>query len=169
MGYKHVLEYEWVRDRPTNFARFFHTWNRLKIPGDREEARHQMVSQYTGGRTESMREMWLSEYNAMCYDLEHGQTRRRTIKSLRHQCLSLMADIGVNSQDWDKVNGFCRHVRICGTEFGKLTEEQLEDLKRKLWAIKRKGGLKDVEFFRPAGKKRLVMVLRWGKFDDYFS
>ena len=39
--------------------------NRLPTE-DREELKASLVSQYTGGRTESLREMTTKEYDAMC-------------------------------------------------------------------------------------------------------
>jgi hypothetical protein len=129
--------------RVANFARFFCIWKRLGIPGDTEELRHQLVSQYTNGRTESLREMQLYEYNALCYDLEHGRAiNREELRQLRHLCLKLMEDAGVDTDDWRRINAFCQDKRIAGESFYRLNEGGLTALSRKLRAIIRKGGLK---------------------------
>jgi hypothetical protein len=129
--------------RVNNFGRFFVTMKRLSVAGDAEEFRRQLVRQYTGGRTDSMREMTLNEYNAMCYDLEHEKTTVQSgVRRLRHLCLQLMADIGLDTADWDKVNAFCRNPRISGLPFARLKEKDLKELHRKLHSIKRKGGLR---------------------------
>ena len=48
-----------------NYARFYVLLNRLPT-ADRDELKATLVSQYTGGRTESLREMTNKEYDAMC-------------------------------------------------------------------------------------------------------
>ena len=48
-----------------NYARFYTLLNRLPTT-DRDELKATLVSQYTGGRTESLREMTTKEYDAMC-------------------------------------------------------------------------------------------------------
>ena len=53
-----------------NYARFYILLNRLPTE-DKDELKASLVSQYTGGRTESLREMTVNEYDAMCETL-HG-------------------------------------------------------------------------------------------------
>lgn len=48
-----------------NYARFYTLLNRLPTT-DRDELKATLVSQYTGGRTESLREMTTKEYDTMC-------------------------------------------------------------------------------------------------------
>ena len=48
-----------------NYARFYVLLNRLPTT-DREELKAELVNQYTGGRTDSLREMTAKEYNDMC-------------------------------------------------------------------------------------------------------
>lgn len=54
-----------------NYARFYALLNRLPTI-DRDELKATLVSQYTGGRTESLREMTTKEYDAMCEDAAYG-------------------------------------------------------------------------------------------------
>ena len=85
--------------------------------------------------------MTTREYTDMCKALEnmcgYGDQRKRH----RSICLHLMQELGVNTGDWQRINDFCSHPRICGKVFAQLDIPDLEALERKLRAIKRKGGL----------------------------
>ena len=108
---------------------------------DEEEQKESLVSTYTKGRTSHLREMTTREYTDMCKALEnmcgYGDQRKRH----RSICLHLMQELGVNTGDWQRINDFCSHPRICGKVFAQLDIPDLEALERKLRAIKRKGGL----------------------------
>ena len=54
----------------------------------------------------------------------------------------LMQQAGIDTTDWQRINDFCRHPRIAGKEFARLTLEELDSLQTKLRSIMRKGGLK---------------------------
>lgn len=77
----------------------------------------------------------------MCKALEnmcgYGDQRKRH----RSICLHLMQELGVDTGDWQRINDFCSHPRICGKVFAQLDIPDLEVFERKLRAIKRKGGL----------------------------
>lgn len=129
-------------DRPVkNYRRFYAAFNKLPKRGDDEETKAALVSQYTHGRTAHLHEMKPGEYASLCQGLEnmcgYGDQRRRH----RSIALHLMQEVGVDTQDWQRINDFCRHPRICGKEFALLTIPELEALQLKLRAIKRKGGL----------------------------
>lgn len=133
----------------TNFARFYALFNKLPYGGDREELKRNIVSNYTWGRTESLREMTSDEYEACCRGLEQmtgeeeaRKRNREELKRRRSVCLKLMQELGIDTTDWARINNFCRHPRIAGMDFAKLTAEELEALSVKLRSIKRKGGLK---------------------------
>lgn len=133
----------------TNFARFYASFNRLPYNGDREEFKKSIVLQYTWNRTDSLREMTRKEYGACCSALEklsgRDEWRQRMRDELRYQrsvCLKLMQKIGVDTSDWARINDFCRHPRIAGKPFARITAEELEQLAVKLRSIQRKGGLK---------------------------
>jgi len=125
----------------TNYARFYAALNRLRCPGSREELKADVVSQYTGGRTEHVREMTRKEYDDCCAALEALAEDRFLLRRERSVCLRLMQQIGVDTSDWSRVDGFCLHPRIAGKAFRRIRLEELEALERKLRAIKRKGGL----------------------------
>jgi hypothetical protein len=133
----------------TNFARFYASFNKLPYDGDREEFKKSIVMQYTWNRTDSLREMTSKEYDACCATLEklsgQDEWRQKLRQELRHRrsvCLKLMQKLGIDTSDWARVNDFCRHPRIAGKPFARITTEELEQLAVKLRSIQRKGGLK---------------------------
>jgi hypothetical protein len=158
-----MKQFDVISDEQTarvhNFGRFFVTFNKMRVRGDREEVRRGLVKQYTSGRTESMKEMTLNEYNAMCYDLERGQSKDTNLKRQRRICLKLMTEIGVDTTDWKRINQFCRNRRIADEVFYRLTEEELFKLEMKLRAIKQRGGLKK-EFDSSRGRIFLSLIIR---------
>ena len=125
-----------------NYHRFYASWRRLahRDEGSEKDA---IVSQYTSGRTTHLSEMQTKEYVDLCRAIEnmcgYGDQRKRH----RSICLHLMQEIGVDTKDWQRINDFCQHPRICGKVFALLDIEELEALELKLRAIQRKGGLKD--------------------------
>lgn len=124
-----------------NYRRFYAAFKKVPHYGDEEEQKEALVSTYTKGRTSHLREMTTREYTDMCKALEnmcgYGDQRKRH----RSICLHLMQELGVNTGDWQRINDFCSHPRICGKVFAQLDIPDLEALERKLRAIKRKGGL----------------------------
>lgn len=123
----------------TNFGRFFSAFHKLKIHGEPDEARRQFVLQYTAGRTDSLKEMTVKEYTALCMAVEAMNGGRDELKARRSIVLKLMQELGVDTTDWAQINDFCRHPRITGKEFGRLSIEELMELATKLRKIKRKG------------------------------
>lgn len=141
-----------------NFSRFFASFNELPCYcGDREEMKKSVVSQYTFGRTESLKEMTWQEYNDCCEGLEKLSGRKDRLKRNRSICLKLIQEIGVDTTDWQRINDFCKHPRICGKEFSKIRLDEMEGFQKKLRAIKRKGGLKKKEDVNNPG--RMVMYV----------
>ena len=132
-----------------NYAAFYALLQRLPGSYDRGRLKRDIVRQFTGGRTESLREMTRAEYNECCTALEQltGQDEwrkklREELRFRRSVCLKLMQKIGIDTTDWARVNDFCLNPRIAGKPFGRLDTEELEQLAVKLRSIERKGGLK---------------------------
>lgn len=132
----------------TNFARFYGILKERFTFASKElgeEFKESLVSQFTNGRTTSLREMSREEYDEMCDKLE-GVTAEliRTAKDVqrkhRSQCLRLMQKLGIDTTDWTRINAFCQDPRIAGKVFSQLSNEELEQLSVKLRAIRRKGG-----------------------------
>ena len=129
----------------TNFARFYALLKRM--PGADKQL---LVYQHTNGRTDSLRELSTTEYNALCDDMEratgYDKVREALRQELRHRrsvVLKLMQRLGVDTTDWARVDNFCMHPRIVGKVFRRLDTEELEALAVKLRAIERKGGIRN--------------------------
>ncbi len=126
-------------DRPDGYGRFYSAFNRLTIHGEPEDVKRQFVSQYTAGRTDSLKEMTRKEYTDLCIALEGMNGTGDELKRCRSITLKLMQEIGVDTTDWAQINDFCRHPRISGKAFGRLSIDELMELATKLRSIKRKG------------------------------
>lgn len=126
-------------DRPHGYGRFYSAFRKLIIRGDPEETKRVLVSQYTGGRTDSLKGMTLKEYTDLCTAIEEMNGTRDELRHRRSTALKLIQELGVDTTDWAQINDFCRHPRIAGKVFGKLSTDELTDLATRLRAIKRKG------------------------------
>ena len=127
-----------------NYARFYTLLK--KMPGADKET---LVSQYTDGRTTSLRETTPQEYDRMCRDMEREtgydefvEGIRRQLRRKRSEVLKLMQQLGIDTTDWNRVDAFCEDVRIAGKAFRHISIDELEALAVKLRTIARKGGLK---------------------------
>lgn len=125
-----------------NFHRFYALLNRLHTEGGKEDFKETLVSSFTNGRTTSLREMSVKEYETMCSSLEEQTGWKSELKKKRSLCLKLMQQLGVDTSDWARVDNFCQHPRLAGKPFRKISVEELQDLAVKLRTIKQKGGLK---------------------------
>lgn len=123
----------------TNFGRFFVAFRQLAVHGDPEETRRQLVLQYTGGRTDSLREMTMKEYGELCSGVERMSGKREELRARRSAALKLMQELGVDTTDWGRINGFCQQARIAGKPFARLDIEELKELATRLRTMKRKG------------------------------
>ena len=118
-----------------NYARFYCLLKQL--PGADKET---LVSSFTNGRTLHLHEMSAKEYATMCASLE--EHTGWSVQKKRSLCPKLMQQAGIDTTDWQRIDDFCRHPRIAGKVFAKLTLADLDSLQTKLRAIMRKGGLK---------------------------
>ena len=128
-----------MKQQVTNFGRFYSAFHKLTIHGEPDETKRQLVSQYTSGRTESLKEMTRKEYDALCVAIEEMNGSRNELKRRRSIALKLMQELEVDTTDWAQINDFCRHPRISGKAFGQLSIDELMELATKLRSIKRKG------------------------------
>lgn len=127
--------------KPLNFARFYTLFNSLAYEGDREELRKDLIRQYTGNRTDSLRQMSSREYDTCCRAMEGLTKRNDQLRKKRSLCLKLMQQLGIDTTDWTRINSFCNDRRIAGKPFARLNAAELEALAAKLRTIQRKGGL----------------------------
>lgn len=141
-----------------NYSRFYTLLGRMAFDGDKEELKESLVSQFTGGRTDSLREMARKEYEALCAHLDTVTNYSRTMRRKRSLCLKLMQKLGVDTWDWSRVNLFCQDSRIAGKPFARLSVEELDALSVKLRAIERSGGLKPTESSRKEGGLQYMLM-----------
>lgn len=129
--------------KPENYSSFY---GLLKIlPGsDKDALKEEIVYQFTNGRTRSLREMSLPEYNEAVRTMEKlvppeaGSEALKQLKRKRSDVLHQMQLLGVDTADWKKVDAFCEDKRIAGKCFRHLDDEELSMLLKKLRAIRRK-------------------------------
>lgn len=148
-----------------NFSRFYGLLKRM--PGDKDGMKEQLVSQYTGGRTTSLKEIETHEYDAMCNGMEGtvGSKADNTdkftiqIKSLRSSVLHRIQKLGIDTSDWSRVDAYCLNPRIAGKVFRKLTIPELEALIPKLESISRKDKKKTPTRKAPTKKAKANPVI----------
>ena len=136
-----------------NYSRFFGLLARL--PFQNMKVREEFVSNHTGGRTTSLREMTVQEYDRMCDAMDASLDARSHLRAHRSTALGVMQRLGIDTTDWTRINAFCADKRIAGKEFGRLTIPELDAMTVKMRAIMRNGGLRA---FAPAPTKQVVCV-----------
>lgn len=130
-------------NKKRNYSRFYALCKAKGV--DLEQYKDDLISQFTQGRTTSLRDMKDAEYDEMCNCIQSGRHQSESRddyifrrKKMRSAVLKRIQQIGVDTTDFNKVNAFCQNVRIAGKPFGMLTIEELEALIPKLEAILRK-------------------------------
>lgn len=127
-------------------------WTLLaKMPcDDKDELKRQLVSSYTNGRTDSLREMTLREYNLMIHEMENqtGSGHRQPVsyeilKQKRSAVLHQMQLMGIDTTNWAAVDDFCLNSRIAGKVFRKLSADDLDDVLIKIRSIRHKDTQKE--------------------------
>lgn len=136
-------------EKKRNYGRFYSAVRKIRHQGDPEEFRRQLVLEYSGGRTESLREMDWKGYVRLCEALEGMTGGRDLLRRSRSAVLRLMQQLGVDTTDWGKVNGFCSQARIAGKPFAELSVGELDALSKRLRAMKRKGWSRRADTDRP--------------------
>ncbi len=133
-----------------NYSRFYALCKAKGV--DLEQYKDDLISQFTLGRTTSLKDMKDSEYDEMCDCIRSGRHQSESRddyvlrrKKMRSAVLKRIQQLGVDTTDFDKVNAFCQNSRIAGKPFGMLTIEELESLIPKLEAILRKPKTQMVE------------------------
>lgn len=114
---------------------------------DLKEHKETLVSNFTGGRTTSLREMTDDEYEQMCSCLQTGKPAaepaaeyRERLRRARSAVLRRMQRLGIDTADssFAAVDRFCMDRRIAGRPFGMLGIDELQALIPKLEAMLRK-------------------------------
>lgn len=117
-----------------------------QLPGEGlepEELKEVLVQGVSGGRTTSLRELTGGELAKLRQELRErtnskperasGELRRK-----RSLALKQLEIYGINTKVWSAVNAFVSDSRIAGKEFAELDEEELDQLRKKMYAINRK-------------------------------
>lgn len=119
-----------------SYARFYAIARRIE--GFDDAMKESLVWQYTNKRTTSLHEMTEREYNSMCTALERKDGLQEELRAVRSKVLHQMQLIGVDTADWSAINAYCMDNRIAGKPFGWLKIYELEELLKKLRAIRAK-------------------------------
>lgn len=122
-----------------------------KLPGATNGLKEDLVIQFTGRRTSSLREMKDYEYRAMCAamrvctpGMDEGAFTQE-IKRRRSAVLKRMQRLGIDTTVWANVDNFCMNPRISGKRFAKLNMEELAALVPKLESMLRKREAKQMQ------------------------
>jgi hypothetical protein len=93
-----------------------------------------MLKSYGVKSTKDLTEYQLDELIVTLQDLEKSKRKPETeeTKAWRHKVLRVIAQCGINTQDWNEVNAFVCQPRIAGKHLYKCTIDELKTLHRKL-------------------------------------
>ena len=94
-----------------------------------------------GYGVESTKDLSLKQLGELVNYLQGLQEEKNNVKEastrkLRHKCLRIMSEIGIDTQDWNAVNQFMENKHVCGRHLYKLSDEELEAFQYKLYAIR---------------------------------
>lgn len=112
-----------------------------------EEQYRALIGELTDGRTVSTKELTYAEAQYLAGYITGANAKLRTsveemaLRSLKWQrsaVLKRLQQIGVDTTDWSRVNGFLQQPRIAGKPLYKLDSDELAALIPKLEAIKKK-------------------------------
>lgn len=131
-----------------SMSRFWALMNKVQVP-DKEEYRRTLIGEVTKGRTTSLKEVTKIEMhrlNAILQSAVGGEQEARgkwlaklaERRELRRRICAVMADIGIDITDRERVDRYCLSPRIAGKKLNDLNEDELNTLYRKLKSIERK-------------------------------
>nr|DAY00447.1 MAG TPA: Protein of unknown function (DUF1018) [Caudoviricetes sp.] len=128
-----------------SYAVFFALLKRM--PGATKE---DLVDQWTGGRTSSLKEMTDREYNQMISALRSQVENLEEKKKARSAVLKQMQLYGIDTTNWEAVDRFCGNARIAGKPFRYLNIPELKKLRVKLLSMRNKAEAKQMTERREA-------------------
>lgn len=125
-----------------NYKDIWAMLNKVAGPLGKEELKEILCEGVSDGRTNSLTELSEVELNALRVELKKqtksGYSSSTELKKKRGQVLRQLLKYGIDTRNWDAVNAFCRDSRIAGKEFGQLSIDELEELRKKMYSINRK-------------------------------
>ena len=126
-----------------NYSRFYAVCKAKGV--DLELYKEDLISEFTHGRTTSLKEMRDAEYEEMCDCLQNDRRQSETSETYlarrrkaRSAVLNRIQRLGIDTTDFSKVNEFCLNKRIAGKPFGMLSVDELDSLIPKLESMLRK-------------------------------
>jgi len=133
--------------RHGTFDRFFALLNQL--PGeDKDELKRELVWQYSGMLTESLKELhdrkpndykrMLAEMQTQVQKFNPKRFKEQETKRLRSAILHRMQKYGIDTTSWPVVNKFLECPKIAGKRLYNLSIEEMEALIPKLESILKK-------------------------------
>ena len=133
-----------MKNKRMNYIKFWTLFN--KLPGAGEELKESLVLEYTGGRTSSLREMKIQEYQSLVQRLEtlnrgNASKEYEALRKERSYTLHLMQKMGINTTRWTEVDRYLLDPRISGKTFRELTASELQQVRVRLHAINRKNNI----------------------------
>lgn len=128
-----IIKQKGAMEKRDSYAVFFALLKRM--PGATKE---DLVDQWTGGRTSSLKEMTDREYNQMISALRSQVDNLEEKKKARSAVLKQFQLYGIDTTDWDAVDHFCSSPRIAGKAFRHLTIAELKTLRVKMLSIRNK-------------------------------
>lgn len=137
-----------MKQQVRNFTKFHVLLKQM--PDLNEQLKESLVWQFTGLRTNSLREMTKGEYNTMIRYME-GVIKRKPnerIKKLRSGILHRLQKHGVDTTSWDAVNRFLLDPRVAGKLLFEMSVEEMQALTGKLEAILEKDRKKQQDINR---------------------
>lgn len=137
--------------RERNYAAFWATLK--KMPHVDKET---LISEWTQGRTTSLREMSEQEYSRMLRHIKQLVDSTDELRRARSLVLNLMQQYGVDTTDWGRVNEFTQQRRIAGKHFAGLSIEELKALSRKLRSMLAKQPERPHRPYRPEQKTEII-------------
>lgn len=102
------------------------------------QAKPYMLESYGATSTLDLTESALDELISRVLRILKGKDDdpNKDIRTLRYKCLRIMAEIGIDTKDWENVNNFMMNPHVCGRMLYELAEEELQGFCMKLYAIR---------------------------------
>lgn len=127
-----------------NYKYFYSLLSKIyKDRQEQEQYKEHFVSEVTNGRTTSLKEITKKEYTTLIVLLEDLLRLNQNIKDARSATLKMMQkEFNIPTYNWGVVNAICMNPRIAGKPFYEISAEEHLAVRRRLYSILRKGGLK---------------------------
>jgi hypothetical protein len=107
-------------------------------PQNKQEVKEAILAGYEVTSTKDLQEYQLFQIiDALVTEkTKRTEDAPKPIRALRHKCLTIMSQMGIDTNNWPRVNDFMLQPRICGKLLYECTEDELKALVPKLYAVK---------------------------------